>query len=198
MASYLVTFMFPAIRRGFLPLLLLLAGGQLSAAQTPTQSPPVQSPAASAGSASQASATPATDIQLPGDLAKIQQRVLAQKTFTLLDTDAMRFYVSTVAPFPKFLDIVGDFNLRAGAVPHSGMTHQEFVQSTHPKEMYSAAGFTTSDMLRLTFLSYVEGKAFELMRKGGLALRDAHTEAERKAIQARIEKELAALKSNVR
>ena len=132
---------------------------------------------------------------MPSDLAKVRERVLTQKTFTLLDQDAMRFYVSTIAPFPKFTDIIGDFNLRTGPVPHSGMTHQEFVQSTRPKEMYSSAGFSVSDMARLAFLTYTEGKAFELLRKAALALRTAHTEAERKAIQEQIEKELAALKS---
>lgn len=186
--------MVPATRLGFLPLLLLLAGGQLRAAQTPAQSPPVQTPAAPAG-LSQQPAKPTTDPDLPSDLAKIRERVLTQKTFTLLDRDAMRFYVSTVAPFPKFTDIVGDFNLRVGGVPHSGMTHSEFVQSTRPKEMYSSAGFTVSDMAKLAFLSYTEGKAFELLRKGALALREARTEAERKAIQARIERELKALQS---
>ena len=201
-ASYLLTFMVPVTRLGFLPLLLLLAGGQLRAAQTPNLSPPVQSPAVPADFSSQQTpppspqpAKPATDPELPSDLARIRERVLLQKTFTLLDRDAMRFYVSTVAPFPKFTDIVGDFNLRTGGVPHSGMTHQEFVQSTRPKEMYSSAGFTVSDMVKLAFLSYTEGKAFELLRKGALALREAKTEAERKAIQARIERELAALKS---
>jgi predicted RecA/RadA family phage recombinase len=92
------------------------------------------------------------------------------------------------------MDIVGDFNLRTGLVPHSGMTHQEFVQSTRPKDMYSSAGFGVGDVLRFALLSYTEGKAFELMRKAALALRHAKTEAEKKAIQARIEKELAALR----
>lgn len=196
-ASYSLTFMVPATRLGFLLLLLLLAGDQLFAAQTPTQSPPVQSPAAPAGSAAQAP-TPAPQTQLPVDLTKIRERVLRPKTFTLFDQDTMRIYVNTVAPFPKFMDIVGDFNLRTGGVPHSGMTHQEFVRSTRPKEMYSSAGFTVSDMLKLAFLSSTEGKAFELLRKGAVALRTAKTEAERKAIQARIEKELAALKGEIK
>lgn len=181
-ASYLVTFMFPVARLGFLPLLLLLAGARSVTAQTPAQSPPVQSPAASAA------------FSVPVDLEKIKTGVLTPKTLRLMDDETMRIYVSTVAPFPKFKDIVGDFDLFKGPVPHSGMTHNEFVQSTRPKDMYSSAGFSVGDVLRMALLSYTEGKAFELLRKGALALRDAKTEAERKAIQARIEKELAALK----
>lgn len=185
--------MVPAVRLGLLPLLLLLAGGQLFAAQTPTQSPPVQSPAVPAGSAQ---TTPPSE--LPSDLARIKERVLSQKTFTLLDKDTMRIYVETIAPFPKFLDIVGDFNLRVGGVPHSGMTHSEFVQSTRPKDMYSSAGLGIGDMARFALFTYAEGKVFELLRKGALALRQAKTDADRKAIQARIDRELAALKGEIR
>jgi hypothetical protein len=168
----------------------------------------VQSPAAPAGfsfqGASQTTAGTATgaaqDVTpaLPGDLAKIKQGVLSPRSLTLIDKDTMRIYVSTIAPFPKFTDIVGSFDLRHGAVPGSGMTHQDFLQMTRPKDMYSSAGFTVGDVLRFAALGYMEGKAFELLRKGALALRDAKTEAERKAIQARIERELAALKGEIK
>jgi len=185
--------MVPAVRLGLLPLLLLLAGGQLFAAQTPTQSPPVQSPAVPAGSPQ---TTP--PIELPSDLARIKARVLSQKTFTLLDKDTMRIYVETIAPFPKFLDIVGDFNLRAGGVPGAGMTHSEFVQSTRPKAMYSSVGVTVGEAATAMALNIVATKAFELLRKGALALRQAKTDADRKAIQARIDRELAALKGDIK
>jgi hypothetical protein len=175
--------MVSATRFGCLSLLLLTAGVRLAAAQTPTLSPPVQSPAASAGSSA-----------LPSDLAKIKEAVLAHPTLSLVDRSTLRFYVDTTAPFPTFTDIVGTFDLRNGPVPSAGMTHQEFVQSTRPKEMYSSAGFTVSDVMRMAAFTYIEGKAFELLRRGALALREAKTEAERKAIQARIERELAALR----
>ena len=181
--------MVPAARLGCLPLLLLLAGGQLNAAQTPVPSPPVQSPAAPAGHSAP---------QLPVDLAKIRKGVLTPRSVALVDKNVLRIYVNTVALFPTFTDIVGDFDLFKGAVPYSGMTHREFVQSTRPKDMYSSAGFTTSDVLKFALLGYVEGKAFELMRKGALRLRDAKTEAERKAIRAQIEKELAALRGEIK
>lgn len=186
--------MVSATRLGCLSLRLLLlsliggAGVDLAAAQTPTLSPPVQSPAAPAGSSQ----------DLPGDLTKIKAAILSAPAPVLTDNGAMRFYVTTTAPFPKFTDIVGSFDLRHGPTPYAGMLHNEFVQSTRPKDMYSSAGFTVGDVMRLAALSYVEGKAFELLRKGALALRDAKTAAEKKAIQAQIEKELAALRGDIR
>lgn len=119
---------------------------------------------------------------------------MAPRALSLVDASSMRIYVSTVAPFPKFTDIVGDFNLRTGPVPHAGMTHQEFVQSTRPNKLYSSVGITVGQAIQGTLLAYASTKAFELLRKGALALREAKTEAEKKAIQARIEKELAALR----
>ena len=116
----------------------------------------------------------------------------------LVDAGTMRIYVETVARFPTFTDIVGNFDLRKGPVMHAGMTHSEFVQSTRPKELYSSAGFDYRDVIRFAAIAYVENKAFDLLRKGALALRHAKTEAERKAIQARIERELAALKGEVK
>lgn len=181
-ASYVMTFMISVARLGSLPLLLLLAGAQSVTAQTPSQSPPVQSPAAPAGYA------------IPVDLEKIKNSVMTPRTLTLMDNETMRIYVNTVAPFPKFTDIVGNFDLFSGPVPGAGMTHREFVESTRPNKLYSSVGVSVGDMAKALGLMYVQSKAFELLRKGALALRDAKTEAERKAIQARIEKELAALK----
>lgn len=176
--------MFFATRRGLLPLLLLLtAGAQSLAAQTPAQSPPVQTPAAPAGSPS-----------LPVDLNRIRTGVYAKAPVIFMDSDTLRIYVNTVAPSPKFSDMVGSFDLFRGPVPHSGMTHQEMVQMTRPKDMYSAGGLTVGDMFRFAALTFIEGKAFELMRKAALAMRNAKTEAEKKEIQARIERELLALK----
>ena len=173
-----------ATRRGLLPLLLLLlpAGIQPVAAQTSSQSPPVQSPAAPA------------DLQFRFDLDKIRERVYAKTPVIFMDRDTMRIYVNTVAPFPKFSDIVGSFDLFNGPTPYASMSHNEMVAMSRPKDMYSSGGITAGDMLRFAALSYVEGKAFEILRKAAVWMRTAKTEAERKEIQARIERELAALK----
>jgi hypothetical protein len=57
---------------------------------------------------------------------------------------------------------------------------------------------SVGEMAKATVLMVAQSKAFELLRKGALAMRNAKTDAERKAIQARIEKELAALKGEVK
>mgnify|MGYP006273372307 FL=1 len=174
-----------AIQRGLLPLLLLLqAGIQPVAAQTSSQSPPVQSPAAPA------------DLRYQFDLDKIRDRVYSKAPVIFMDHDTMRIYVNTVAPFPKFSDIVGSFDLFNGPTPYASMSHNEMVQMSRPKDMYSSGGLTAGDMLRFAALTYVEGKAFELLKKAAIWMRAAKTEAERKEIQARIERELAALKGN--
>ena len=132
--------------------------------------------------------------QLPIDLNKVKTAVNTPPTLNLVDKNPFRFYSETVRPTPKFSDMVGDFDLFNGPVPHSGMTHQEFVQSTRPKDMYSSAGFTAGDVIRWGILTYAEKKGWEVLRKGLRELNDAKTEAERKQIRLRIERELAALR----
>ena len=174
--------MFPAAAL-FLRLLLLIPGAeQQTAAQTtaPPPTPPAEAQA--------------SQPQLPINFSKIKVALSAPSTLKLTDNNPFRFYSETVKPTPKFSDIVGDFDLFNGPVPHSGMTHQEFVQSTRPKDMYSSAGFTPGDVIRWGLLTYGEGKAFELIRKGLKELADARTEEERRKIRARIDRELAALR----
>ena len=136
-------------------------------------------------------------VQLPIDLNKVKEAVNAPPKLNLVDKNPFRFYSETVRPSPKFSDMVGDFDLFNGPVPHSGMTHQEFVQSTRPKDMYSSAGFTPGDVIRWALLTYAEQKGFELLRKGLKELNEAHTEAERKQIRLRIDRELAALRGEI-
>jgi len=163
--------MLPAAGLTFI-LLLGSGGDQQAATQTtaPSQAPP----------------------QLPSDLNRIKIALATTPTLDL--TNKFRFYSETVRPAPKFSDMVGDFDLFHGPVPHAGMTHQEFLQSTRPKELYSSAGFTPGDVIRWGLLSYAEMKGWELIEKSVKALKEAKTEAERKQIRLQIERELAALR----
>lgn len=149
--------------------------------------------------ASQTTAPPQTQTppQLPVDLNKIKTAVNTPPALILTDKSGFRFYSETVRPAPKFSDMVGSFDLFNGPTPHAGMTHREFVQSTRPKDMYSAAGFTPGDVIRWGLLGYIEQKGFELLKKGFQELKEAKTEAERKQIRALIEKELAALRGEI-
>jgi len=155
-------------------------GGAQAAAQTtaPSQtSPPAQTPP-----------------QLPINFTKIKTAVNTPSKLTLVDQSPFRFYSETVRPAPKFADMVGSFDLFRGPVPHAGMTHQEFLQSTRPKDMYSSAGFSVGDVIRWGILGYTEQKGWELIRYSMKQLAEAKTEAERKQIRLKIERELAALR----
>jgi hypothetical protein len=163
--------------------LLLLGipgGGQQTAAQT----------AAPSQSSQPAQAPP----QLPINFNKIKVAVNQPAKLTLVDQNPFRFYSETTRPAPKFSDMVGDFDLFHGPVPHAGMTHAEFLNQTRPKELYSSAGFTPGDVIRWGLLAFTERKGWELVRYSMKRLAEAKTEAERKQIRLQIERELAALR----
>jgi hypothetical protein len=164
----------------------------LSAAGLALQILLLGTPGADQQAATQTTAPSQTPPQLPVDLNKVRIALSTPSTLNL--TDKFRFYSETVRPAPKFKDMVGEFDLFHGPVPHSGMTHQEFLQSTRPKDMYSSAGFTPGDVIRWGLLSYTEMKGWELIGKSLKALNEAKTEAERKQIRLQIERELAALR----
>ena len=170
--------MLPAAALAFQILLLGIPGGeQQAAAQTTAPSPPPP--------------------QLPIDFTKVKKAVNLPTTLNLVDQNGFRFYSETVRRAPTFKDIVGDFDLFHGPVPHSGMTHAEFLGMTRPKELYSSAGFTPSDVIRWGLLGYAERKGWELVRAGMKQLSEAKTEAERKQIRLQIERELAALRGEI-
>lgn len=159
--------------------------------------PGVEMQAANQTPASQTPQPAASSPQLPINFTKVKLAVNTPPTLVLDDQSAFRFYSETVRRAPKFADMVGSFDLFNGPVPGAGMTHREFLQSTRPKELYSSAGFTPSDVIRWGLLGYVERKGFELLRKGLKELAEAKTEAERKQIRLLIEKELAALRGEI-
>lgn len=180
--------MYPVRRFGSPTLLLLvleltfglLLGAGPAAAQTPTTSPPAQTPA-SAG--------------LPTDLGKIKDAVKSQGSLlSLLDKEPLRIFVETKSTFPTFTDLVSGFDLKNGPTPYAAVTHQEIVEQSRPKKINASVGVTLTEGLKAAVLMYTQGKAFELLQAGMRELRDAKTEAERKAIMARMERELAALK----
>jgi hypothetical protein len=182
--------MVPALALACHILLLGNGGGQQTAAQTsaPSQPQAQQTPPA------QQTQTPPPE--LPSDLNRIKEALSNPPKLNLVDKNPFRFYTDINRTTPTFSDMVGSFDLFNGPVPHSGMTHQEFVQSTRPKDLFSSAGFTPGDVIRWGLLTYAEGKAVELLKKGIAELNEARTEAERKQIRARIERELAALRGD--
>jgi hypothetical protein len=149
-----------------------IPSGALAQQQTPPPPPP---------------APPAQ--QLPVDMAKIRE-ALKQDPKLRLNTDELRFYVEIIGRIPTFEEIVGDFDLKHGAVPGAPMTHEEFLAMVTPKDVYSTTGITALDTLQVALTSYglitMVKRAFEEYKK-------AATERERRAIQERIERELREL-----
>jgi len=155
------------------------AQGQDAAAQSQTQTPkpaakPDQKPA---------------DPSLPVDVEKIKTALERPNTLRL-DDSQLRFYATVTAKVPTFEDFVGDFDLRNGPVPRAGMTHQEFLNMVTPKELYSSAGITATEMLQFANTNWA---AQQVIKKGLQEIRQARTQREIQAIRERINRELAAL-----
>lgn len=181
--------------RGFSPPTLLLLTLGLTAvagramAQTPPSSPPAQVPASAGAS------VPQTTPALPTDLGKIKDAVRSTGSFlTLLDKNPLRIYVETKSTFPTFTELVNGFDLKNGPTPYGAVTHQDIVEQSRPRKLNASVGVTLTEGLKAAVLMYTQGKAFELLQAGMRELRDAKTDAERKAIMARMERELAALR----
>ena len=166
------------------------------AAPPPAASPPSAeqaTPAASAGQSDRAHGNPsdsnAPDAQTSqADLNRIKQGLEELPTVRL--DKQVTFFVNVEATGPRFMDLVGGFDLLHGPTPYAGMTHQEFMDMVRPKELFSSTGITATDMLQSALVNLM---AQQIITRGLDAIHRARSEAEVRAIQARINKELAAL-----
>ena len=130
------------------------------------------------------------DPALPVDIEKIKKALQRTDTTIVLDDSQLRFYATVTAKVPTFEDFLGDFDLKNGPVPRAGMTHQEFLSMVTPKELYSSAGITATEMLQFAITNWA---AQQVIKKGLQEIREARTEREIQAIRERINRELAAL-----
>jgi hypothetical protein len=157
--------------------LLLLTLGlpshALLAAQQAAQAPPPGS---------------AGDRRLPVDTARIRE-ALKQNPQLRLDSDELRFYVNIIGRIPTFEEIIGDFDLKNGLVPGSGMTHEEYLGIVN-KDLRTSGGITALDTLQVALTSYA---LLSIVKKAYEEYKEAKTERERRAIQERIERELREL-----
>ena len=158
------------------------AQSQNAAASTPPQTQS-QKPAAKPDPKPQ-------DPALPVDIEKIKKALERTDNTIVLDDSQLRFYATVTAKVPTFEDFVGDFDLKNGPVPRAGMTHQEFLNMVTPKELYSSAGITATEMLQFAITNWA---AQQIIKKGLQEIRQARTEREIRAIRERINRELAAL-----
>jgi len=103
----------------------------------------------------------------------------------------LSFYVLIYAKQPKFTDFIGKFDLKNGPVPHSAMTHQDFLNRVTPKELYSGSGgITAMEALQWAITNMA---AQTIIKRGLEDIRNARDASEIRSIRARIDRELAAL-----
>jgi hypothetical protein len=106
------------------------------------------------------------------------------------DENQIRFYVDVYGHQTRFWDFIGTFDLKNGPTPHAGMTHQDFVNMVTPKDLYSSAGFTASEMTQLALTNVV---GHYVLRKLIEELKNTRDERQAQRIRAQIDRELAAL-----
>jgi hypothetical protein len=129
---------------------------------------------------------------LPVSLDRIKQGLSAGPGLKLepdMRNDIPRFYVDVNATpnVQKFLEGV---DLVHGPVPRAGMTHAEFMEMVTPRELYSQAGFGGLDVLTA---NVGFAAVMYLARKAFIAMSNAKSEAEVRAIREQIQRELAEL-----
>lgn len=162
------------------------AQGAGQPAQGATAQKPTQRPATSSTASGQ------SEPPLPVNIDKIRELLDQRETLNLtLQRPRLHFYAEVTAKAPTFKDLVGKYDLFRGAAPHaSALSGNEFMAMTTPKEMYSAAGITPTDMLQFALTNLA---AQALVKKAIEEIRSAHDQAEVEAIRARIDRELRSL-----
>ena len=71
------------------------------------------------------------------------------------------------------------------------MTHQDFLNHVTPRDFYGSAGIKATELLQFSIVNWL-GQS--LAKKAIESFRNARDESELRAIRARIEQELAALR----
>ena len=169
------------------------AAGQTQTPPSATPAPPVSGgkttlPVTSPADPSQAGETPAIS---DAALARIRKAVAAEARLKL-DDRQFRYYVQILAKQQAFSQFTKGYNWKDGATRGGNpMTHQEFVNMVTPKEMYSSAGITPTDLLQFSITNWL-GQA--LIKKALNDISNARTERELQQIRDRIDRELAMLK----
>jgi hypothetical protein len=195
-----------------LTLAAMLSGGVSLAAQEQSRATATPVPAAKQGSSQGSAADPAVSDSsaassssssqvpsprtLPVNIDQIR-RQLQQQPAVRLDDQQLRFYVLVLGKEPpKFMDFIGDYDLRNGPTKGGApMTHQEFLSMVTPKELNELMGSTSSSAFAMAQAAVMNAAVQTLLKKGLEEMRQAYDEHERQAIRDRIDRELAALLS---
>jgi hypothetical protein len=176
-------------------LCLALPVGNLHA-QTTQQPPPPTSTSSSSQPPTQTKTTQTQTTQTqtpppPDNLARIRDGLKRQ---SVLKMDGQpRIYVDIFGKWPTFAEMTKGYDLMNGptSTTHNAMSHQEFVDMVTPKEMVGSGGVSVGEILTMAAVNYVGQKLVALgIEKIGNAKKDKKLTA----IQAQIDRELAALR----
>jgi len=178
--------------------LMWAIGASPAAAAGTTQTSPAQPASGSRAPAQPAASAPAAPSQAgeapaisDAALARIRKAVASEARLKL-DDRQFRYYVQILAKQQAFSQFTKGYNWKDGATRGGNpMTHQEFVNMVTPREMYSSAGITPTDLLQFSITNWL-GQA--LIKKALNDISNARTERELQQIRDRIDRELAMLK----
>lgn len=132
--------------------------------------------------------TAAAQPALPVNVDKI--RTDLQKPRLNITEDRARFYLEVHPPPISFMSLVGSYDLKKGPAGGAALTMREMNQMMTPREMYSSAGITATDLLQFAATNYA---AQSLIKRAAAEIRQAKSQQEVNEIRARIDRELAAL-----
>jgi hypothetical protein len=183
-----------SVRLRLLAVVLTVAMGTVPArarADDGRQQPGSATPPAAEPQPPPAQTEPAAPVvSTPNDLSRIRQ-ALSQPPAITLDAQQLRYYLEIIARQQTFANYVKGYDFINGPTKRGDpMTHQEFLNMVTPKEMYSSAGITATDMLQVAVTNWL-GKA--LISKALEDLQHAKSDREAQEIRDRITRELDAL-----
>ena len=128
----------------------------------------------------------------PPNLDRIREAV-SKPPEIKVDNGQLRIYVEVIAKWPRFDELMKGYDLMNGPVARGNpMSHAEFLNMVTPRELHSSGGIKPTEILTMALVNWA-GKA--VITKGLEAISNAKSQREIDEIRARIDRELAALRS---
>jgi len=168
-------------------LVVAIAVARPAGAQVPPPDPQTPPATQTTPTTAQIAAEP----PLPVDVDKIRTALSRPQPLQINNQNLnLRFYLE-VHPAPvTFMSLVGNFDLMKGPVPGAGITGNDLANMMTPREMYSSAGITATDMLQFAATNFA---AQSLIRRAVSEIKNAKDQKQVAEIQAKIDHELVAL-----
>lgn len=160
-----------------------LQSSQPQATPTPTPTP---TPAPTSAQAPPEGASPES-------LARIREAVGHEPTLRI-ENGQLKIYVEVIGNWPSFADHTKGYDFVNGPTGYGNpMSHQEFLEMTTPKDMYSTAGIQPAEILTMAAVNAVGQWAIV---KALNKISTSRKEKQLRDIQAQIDAELAAIKKD--